>query len=171
VRSWGAKSEHNDEGDEHPVVSLLWNHCHKSCQRLSLELPTEAQWEYAARGPDSLRYAWGHDWDEDRLCWSGNQGPGGRTFPVGSFPSGASWCGALDMVGNVWEWCADRYYVDYYADSSPRDPAGPSSGRNRVLRGGSWGYGAASCRSANRYSGAPGEGGVYGGCRVARSCR
>jgi len=134
----GSAPSGNDRGDDHPVVYVSWDDCVEFCEKAGLELPTEAQWEYAARGSDSRRYPWGDDWDEDRLCWSDNQGPGGRTFPVGSFPSGASWCGALDMVGNVWEWCADWYDEDYYADSPPRDPPGPTSGRGRVLRGGSW---------------------------------
>jgi len=164
--------EYNDQGDDHPAVNVSWDDCKDFCEKTGLELPTEAQWEYAARGPDSRHYPWGDDWDDDRLCWGGNQGPGGRTFPVGSFPSGASWCGALDMGGNVWEWCGDRYDGGYYASSPSRDPAGPSSGRSRVMRGGSWYNGAYNCRAAYRlYHIVPSYRASYVGFRASRSCR
>ncbi len=159
------------DGEHHPVVHVPWDDCVEFCEKAGLELPTEAQWEYAARGPDSRRYPWGDGWDEDRLCWRENQGPGGRTFPVGSFPSGASWCGALDMAGNVWEWCADWHDEDYYATAPPRDPPGPSSGRKPVLRGGSWDFSANLCRAAFRLGYGPTDRGLVVGFRVARSCR
>ena len=77
---------------------------------------------------------------------------GAATFPVGSFPSRASWCGALDMAGNAWEWCSDWYDKTYYANSPEADPAGPGTGTSRLLRGGSWSdYGVVNdCRSAYR---------------------
>ncbi len=144
----------NQQGDDHPVVYVSWNDVKKFCDKLGVQLPTEAQWEYAARGPDSRRYPWGDTWDEKKCCSTRNHGPGGRTFPVGHFRSGASWCGALDMAGNVWEWCADWYADwydrDYYASSPAKDPAGPASGGARVLRGGSRYNDALNCRSANR---------------------
>jgi formylglycine-generating enzyme required for sulfatase activity len=152
VTSGARQTEVNRGGDDHPVVGISWNDCRQFAEKTGLALPTEAQWEYAARGPDSCVYPWGDAWDTGRLCWGGNPGPGGGPHPVGSFPDGASWCGALEMAGNVWEWCADWYSAGYYANSPPRDPAGPTSGEWRVLRGGGWLDYPRNCRSANRES-------------------
>ena len=129
----------SDQGDDHPVVDLNWQDALAYCDHYGLALPTEAQWEYAARGPEGRTYPWGDEWDGTKCCHRGNKGPGGKTHPVGSFPEGASWCHALNMSGNVWEWCADWYDADYYGQSAESDPAGPTSGVGRILRGGSWG--------------------------------
>jgi len=156
-------------GSDHPVVGLAWHDCVRFCESVGLELPTEAQWEYAARGPESRCYPWGDEWDGDRLCDYGNRGPGLRTFPAGSFPSGASWCGARDMAGNVLEWCADRYAPHYYESSPRRDPTGPETGEAHVLRGGSWDLLAgqpAQCRCAERSGEGPDEAGSHWGFRV-----
>jgi len=130
--------ENSNQGDDHPVVEVTWEDAQAFCKHCGLRLPTEAEWEYAAGGPSGQRYPWGDKWDPQKCCNLGNKGPGGRTFPVGSFPAGASWCGALDMAGNVWEWCADWYGEGYYTVSPADDPSGPESGAARVLRGGSW---------------------------------
>ena len=135
----GAKfPEGSAQGDDHPVVDLSWDDAVACCRHYGLSLPTEAQWEYAARGPDGCIYPWGNEWDPTKCCWEGNKGPGGETYPVGSFPQGASWCGALDMAGNSWDWCQDWYSPTYYASAPRADPPGPSTGHCRVLRGGSW---------------------------------
>ena len=179
------------QGDNHPVVYVTWKDAVAYCEHYGLSLPTEAQWEYAARGPQSLRYPWGNEWDAKRrsanptgqkCCWEDNRGPLHRTFPVGSFPLGVSWCGALDMAGNVWEWCADWYGKDYYKRSPSRNPQGPSKGDAHVLRGGSFASydsGLGSYRSAYRYYRAPDDrlpissdwGDRYRGFRVARSVK
>jgi len=86
-----------------------------------------------------------------------NKGPGGHTWPVGSFPDGASWCGALDMAGNVWQWCKDWYSEKYYEVSPGDDPKGPDSGQRRLLRGGSWDLVATFCRSAYRANDGPAD--------------
>jgi len=130
--------ERSDQADEHPVVYVSRHDAVAYCEHYGLSLPTEAQWEYAARGRESRIFPWGNEWDGSRLYWFNNLGPGGKTFPVGSFPQGASWCEALDMAGNVWEWCADWYQKDYYKSAPSRNPPGPSSGSCHVLRGGSW---------------------------------
>jgi len=74
---------------------------------------------------------------------------------VGSFPDGASWCGALDLAGNAWEWCADWYGDKYYSETPPRDPTGPPKGSTRVLRGGSYQGNVRACRSTARSSDFP----------------
>ena len=159
----------NTYGDSHPVVSVSWSECQQFCTKIGLSLPTEAQWEYAACGPESRRYPWGNEWDKSKCCNSDNTGKDGRTFPVGSLGQDASWCGALDMAGNVWEWCADWYQEDYYKSAPSRNPTGPTSGRYRVLRGGSWLYAnpwdfRCACRGWDGYG--PGYRKHHGGFRV-----
>ncbi len=144
------------KGPYHPMVDVKWEDAKAYCDYYGLALPTEAQWEYAARGPQSLRYPWGNDWDPKK-CWNGeNKGSDDpATMEVGSLPAGDSWCGASDMAGNVSQWCADWYYEGYYAKSPPADPTGPPSWEERVYRGGSWKGDPVSCRSAARESGNP----------------
>jgi formylglycine-generating enzyme required for sulfatase activity len=146
-------------GDDHPVVCVSWERATAYCRCYGLELPTEAQWEYAARGPQARKYPWADRWDEQKCCNEANKGPEGSTFPVGSFPARASWCGALDMAGNAWQWCTDWYDGTYYQTLPVVDPPGPVEGSvsglgstepRRVLRGGTFGLGALGCRAAIR---------------------
>ncbi len=159
----------SDQGEAHPVVCVNWNDAMAYCDHYGLELPSEAQWEYAARGPQNRAFPWGNRWNPALCCNEGNKGPGGRTFPVGSFPRGNSWCGACDMAGNVWQWCADFYKEDYYKNSPDTDPEGPAASDRNVLRGGSWDFVALYCRSALRNWDAPDDRRYNFGFRCART--
>jgi formylglycine-generating enzyme required for sulfatase activity/uncharacterized caspase-like protein len=122
--------------DTHPVVNVTWDDAQAYAAWAGASLPTEAQWEKAARGGDGRPYPWGQTWDAGKCSNSvGNNNPG-KTSPVGSYPAGASPYGCLDMAGNVWEWCADWY--GSYTNAPAKNPTGPTTGTARVLRGGSW---------------------------------
>lgn len=136
-----------------PVVGVSWDDAVKYAEWAGLQLPKEAQWEYACRSGTTTRYYTG-DTKEDlaRAGWYiGNSD--NKLHPVGEKEPNP-W-GLYDMHGNVWEWCHDWYDGNYYADSPSVDPAGPDTGANRVFRGGSWGGVAAVCRSAYRSWGRP----------------
>jgi formylglycine-generating enzyme required for sulfatase activity len=140
---------------DHPVVNISYNDATAYCAWLSqvkgvtYRLPTEAEWEKAARGTDGLIYPWGNEFDPE-WCNTAESGSGGTT-PVGHYsPGGDSPCGCADMAGNVWEWCLDWYGRDYY-DVAPREnPPGLAEGNRRVVRGGSWSDVARLARCASR---------------------
>lgn len=195
------KSPGFDQSPRHPVVMVspidARAYCQWAAQKTGerLRLPTEAEWEYAARGPASFKYPWGNIWNEtlanhaDRTLRasglsfrhtdldltlrypgyerndSGNQADGyARTSPVGAFKN-ACWCGAFDLSGNVWQWCADLMDDNYYASSPGTDPPGPASG-GATRRGGSWLNDSVNCRATQRFAASPDERDTMTGFRV-----
>ncbi|HPL82143.1 MAG TPA: SUMF1/EgtB/PvdO family nonheme iron enzyme, partial [Anaerolineaceae bacterium] len=132
----------------YPVISVDWRRANAYCEWVGGSLPTEAQWEKAARGPDGNKYPWGN---ESPTCSKANYaGCGmGDTTEVGSYPEGASVYGAMDMAGNIREWVND-WYGPYDANQT-NNPQGPSTGSSHVIRGGSWYFNNWIIRSAYRY--------------------
>ncbi len=128
--------------DTHPIVNVDWNAAVAYANWAHATLPTEAQWEKAARGDaDDRPYPWGWEYASTYLAtWanSNTTGVGTGTHSVGSFIDGASPYGAMDMLGNAWEWCADWYQSDYYLITPTANPTGPTTGTDKVLRGDSW---------------------------------
>ena len=160
-------------GDNNPIYYINWHEAIAFCQKLNDEgrapkgwkftLPTEAQWEYAARGGNKSRgYTYSGSNDVDDVAWY-DENSGSETHAVRQ--KRANELGFYDMSGNVDEWCLDRY--GSYSSNAVTDPQGPQSGALHVLRGGSWCFGAQYCRSARRYGCIPDYRGYCHGFRLA----
>ena len=125
-----------ERAPDHPMGCVTWDEAARYCELAGARLPTEAEWEFAARGTDGRPFPWGQAPPRDQLCWSG-VAPRDASCPVGSFASGASPFGVLDMAGNLYEWVLDEY-VPYSSDAA-RDPRiAPEPGRRKGLRGGTY---------------------------------
>lgn len=158
-------SEGPFSGDNKPRSNLTWFEARDYCAQRGARLPTEAEWEYAARGPDSLLYPWGDKFMPDNLVYDANFN--GQLSDIGSRPAGVSWVGAYDLAGNAWEWVSSLYRpYPYQAQDGREDPNNTTE--HRVYRGGIGSYIDYGTSATTRFRSVPSERDWFIGFRCAK---
>ena len=163
-RVMGQNPTHFKDCPNCPAENVAWISANEYCKKVGKRLPTEAEWEYAARAGTRTKYYWGNEMDSSYAWYDKNSNQ--RTHPVAQ--KRPNRFGLADMSGNVWEWCADWYESTYYQKNVLDNPKGPDTGQYRVMRGGSWGYGSYSLRCACRNWGYPASRSYFVGFRCVR---
>jgi formylglycine-generating enzyme required for sulfatase activity len=153
---------------DQPVVAVSWTQAREYCRWLGKRLPTEAEWEKAARGERGIKWPWGNSYGPGLANIQGDDDRYQYTVPPGSFPDGRSPYGLYDMAGNVAEWVADWYSQTYYLGAPFESPTGPPTGKHRVYRGGSWNDTPSDARTAKRFAAAPHQTSAVIGFRCAK---
>jgi formylglycine-generating enzyme required for sulfatase activity len=154
---------------EQPAVAVSWTQANDYCAWLGKRLPTEAEWEKAARGERAVVWPWGQAFGPGLANAHGDEDGFAYTAPPGSFPKGRSPHGLYDMSGNVAEWVADWYGDTYYLGAPFESPMGPETGKHRVYRGGSWNDTPSEVRTAKRFAAKPHQTSAVIGFRCAKS--